>query len=237
MYWWNVSKLAEDLREGRVTEKERFKYFLATFAAWGLAVQLFLYTGIVLSEENLVSSTIMLALAVLGIGLCYRINKNGDNADFVPRMICLGWPISILVVVVYSAFFLVYEAPMSLGNATLDSQSFLSAFQKYVRGSWSWWAMLCVTFYLTTLGKTLAIVAGAKGAESVYKRRGTDLLQWVGGSIGIVVALGTTLFFIFGYVFDGIMAGLVFHTLLGLGCLLGLGIVLVRLSRSSWRHS
>jgi hypothetical protein len=29
MYWWNVSKLAEDLREGRVEEKERFKYYFA----------------------------------------------------------------------------------------------------------------------------------------------------------------------------------------------------------------
>lgn len=31
MYWWNMSKLADDLREGKLTEDERLKYYLATF--------------------------------------------------------------------------------------------------------------------------------------------------------------------------------------------------------------
>jgi hypothetical protein len=165
MYWWYVSKLAEDLREGRVTEKQRFNYFLATCATWVLAAQLFSYAGSALCAENLVSSTMMLALTALGIALCYKINKGGDNADFVPRMICLGWPISIRVAVTYSAILLVFAVLISLGDAAVGSESFLSAFQKFVRASLGWWGMLSVTFYLTTIGKILAIVARTKGAE------------------------------------------------------------------------
>ena len=41
MYWLSVSKLAEDLREGRVDQKEQFKYYLATFILWNIFVQLF----------------------------------------------------------------------------------------------------------------------------------------------------------------------------------------------------
>ncbi len=50
MYWLNVSKLAEDLREGRVDERERFKYYLATFAALVLS---FRYSSIRSSHSAL----------------------------------------------------------------------------------------------------------------------------------------------------------------------------------------
>ncbi len=38
MHWWNISKLAEDLREGRVDEKERFRYFLPSFIGFELVI-------------------------------------------------------------------------------------------------------------------------------------------------------------------------------------------------------
>lgn len=50
MYWWKTSKLVEDLREGRVDEKERFKYFMATLVAWNVAAQAFLYSGFFSAE-------------------------------------------------------------------------------------------------------------------------------------------------------------------------------------------
>ncbi|HTY21555.1 MAG TPA: hypothetical protein VMC85_00370 [Desulfomonilaceae bacterium] len=65
MYWWNASKLAEDLREGRVAEKERFKYFLATFVAWSIVVQLFFFAGGTFSIDGLISSAIILAAMVI----------------------------------------------------------------------------------------------------------------------------------------------------------------------------
>ena len=38
MYWWNISKLEEDLRERRVDEKERFKDSLANLIGFELVI-------------------------------------------------------------------------------------------------------------------------------------------------------------------------------------------------------
>lgn len=69
MYWWNAQKLTEDLREGRVDEKERFKYFLATF----IALNILVYSGNAFSLEDLVSTGLSLAVIVIGTILCYRV--------------------------------------------------------------------------------------------------------------------------------------------------------------------
>jgi hypothetical protein len=100
MYCWNVSKLAEDLREGQVDEKERFKYFLATLIGWSVAGLLFLHSGRTFSTDGLISIGLILAIGVVGIILYYRVNKSGDNIDFIPRMICLGGPSGL----VFAAF-------------------------------------------------------------------------------------------------------------------------------------
>ena len=89
MYWWNVSKLAEDLREGRVDEKERFKVLSRDFYRRYLAGQLFFNSGDTFSIERLISVTVILAFTVIGIIVCYKANKSGDNTDFIARMICL----------------------------------------------------------------------------------------------------------------------------------------------------
>ena len=108
MYWWNASKLAEDLREGRVDEKERFKYFLATFIVWVPAVQLLPFPGGASGVEAWISAAVSLAAVLVGITACYAINKSGDNIDFVGRMICLGWPVSIGLTVLYSPVFSIF---------------------------------------------------------------------------------------------------------------------------------
>jgi hypothetical protein len=46
------------------------------------------------------------AITVAGILSCYSVNKHGDNRDFIARMICLGWPVGIQVIVGYAAMFL-----------------------------------------------------------------------------------------------------------------------------------
>jgi hypothetical protein len=43
MYWWKVDKLAEDLREGRVSEKERLKYYLAFILLYGIGLEIAFY--------------------------------------------------------------------------------------------------------------------------------------------------------------------------------------------------
>jgi hypothetical protein len=95
MYWFNSSKLAEDFREGRVDERERFKYYLASLIAWSVVIQVLIFTGAGFNVENLVSAGANLVVIVVGTVLCYRENKRGDDKDFIPRMICLGWPVGV----------------------------------------------------------------------------------------------------------------------------------------------
>ena len=57
---------------------------------------------------NIISSAASLIIDITGTILCYRANRNGDNDDFIGRMICLSWPILIRVVVLFAIFLVVF---------------------------------------------------------------------------------------------------------------------------------
>ena len=97
MYWWNVSKLAENFREDPVDEKERFKYYLATVIVWTAFSQLSSHAGSTFKFVELVYAIVMVTGTIVGTIICYRANSSGDNTDFIGRMVCLSWPISIKI--------------------------------------------------------------------------------------------------------------------------------------------
>jgi hypothetical protein len=199
MYSWHVSKLAEDLRDGRVDEKERFKYYLATFVAWNLAAHLFfLHGGDAFSIERLISVTVILAFSVIGIILCYKANKSGDNTDFIARMICLGWPIGVQVVVMISTLALASAVAVSLGEASLG-HSFLSALSDRIRGIWRpyYWALFILPYYFNISWNLIYIDRGKKAEDSPPTQK-TDwslgkVVIGILGGIGIVVVTGSLL--------------------------------------------
>jgi hypothetical protein len=193
MYWWNVSKLAADLREGRVDERQRFNYYLATFIAWNLAAQLFFLHGdATFSIERLITVTVILAFSAIGIILCYRVNKKGDDTDFIARMICLGWPIGIQFAVMLSAFALAGGVAISLGEASLG-RSFLSAFSDQIRGLWRpfYWNFFILPYYFTISLNLISIARGKKAEDSPPTPK-TDwslgkVVIGILGGIGIVI--------------------------------------------------
>ena len=65
MYWWNVSKLAEDFQQDRVDEKERFKYFLAATIGWTAVLEIASYSGSAFKLLDLTHSAIMLILELI----------------------------------------------------------------------------------------------------------------------------------------------------------------------------
>ncbi|MBI4963349.1 MAG: hypothetical protein HY913_08730 [Desulfomonile tiedjei] len=99
MYWWNVSQLAEDLREGRVEEKERFKYYLAYIVSGEVILRCWMYFPETFNILTLMCNAASVIIVTTGVMLCYRANRNGDNTDFIGRMICLGWPVGIRLLV------------------------------------------------------------------------------------------------------------------------------------------
>jgi len=198
MYWWNVSKLAEDLREGRVDEKERFKYFLASFIAWNVALLVFYYFGGLGSIENLVYVVVSLVSAIVGICLCYRANNKGDKIDFIPRMICLSWPVGIQLGISFSAAFLLLGIVGSLPTAALEPSSFLSSLPGRIQELWfSFLGVVFVWAFYHIVCRNIAFASKVKGAEDKSRLGGTDgpmmgiALGYLSG-IGVLVAIVLT---------------------------------------------
>jgi hypothetical protein len=106
MYWWNMSKLADDLREGKVNE-QRLKYYLATFLSWSVSVLLFLYCSHPFEIVHLIPVCLNMVVTIIGIVSCYKINKDGDGKDFIGRMVCLGWPGAVRTLALFAALFLI----------------------------------------------------------------------------------------------------------------------------------
>jgi uncharacterized membrane-anchored protein YitT (DUF2179 family) len=155
MYWWNASKLAEDLREGRVDEKQRFNYFLATFIALTLVVHVFSHYGALFPGERLIPVALNLIFTVIGISLCYRANKSGDNKDFIARIICLGWPSGIRTMVLVLALALLVVATFSM-ETTIPNAI----------GRSLWFSWVLIWLYYSMVSMYISRCAQGKGAEN-----------------------------------------------------------------------
>ncbi len=199
MYLWNASKLAGDLREGRVDEKERFKYYLATLAVLSIVVPVFFYSVEPLSIDDLIYLIVSAIIGVIGTILCYRANRSGDNIDFIPRMICLYWMGICGFLTLCIIFFVIH----SLVEAPYELSSFLfyaSDIRQRVREFWIGWGSfssvpLFVVGCYIILYSNLVCVSRAKEGRILVEMMTTDL------SLG-KAALGVLMFpgsiFIFG---------------------------------------
>jgi hypothetical protein len=170
MHWWNVSKLAEDLREGRVDEKERFKYFVASLVAWALAGLFVVYSPGPFDTRLPLSAAAYLIMAILGTVFCYRANKSGDDADFIPRMICLGLPTAIQFAAFLASLLLTIGVIESLPAA---ASGILSLAYTIPGKTWKLWTdclassgtIVFTVLYFLTIYDHIALAAKVKGAE------------------------------------------------------------------------
>lgn len=87
MYLWNVNALVKEFQEDRISEREKMKYYLVTSVLMTLGQQ----HGLQIGVNNIVYAVVVF----LGVVLCYKANSNGDNRNFIDRMVCLGFPIMI----------------------------------------------------------------------------------------------------------------------------------------------
>jgi hypothetical protein len=169
MYWWNVSSLADDLKEGRIDDKERFRYFLATFLAWSIAVPLYAYFSSPFEAVHLFSVIPNLLFACIGITTCYEFNRRGDNSDFIGRMICLGWPSAIRTIALWLAvlsIFLVAVSPLSRETTLTE------AFGKLLRG-WLWPEIM---IYFSIVLRHVTYIAQPKDSETALQKRQVQLM-------------------------------------------------------------
>ena len=100
MYFWKVNALVEDLKNRRVSQRQKMHYYLALT----LLSLIYVYiTGLIAVKPNLLTGiNILLGLSITagGILLCYKANSQGDDEEFIDRIVCLSWPISVRMIVI-----------------------------------------------------------------------------------------------------------------------------------------
>lgn len=187
MYWWNASKLAADFREGRVDEKERFKYYLATVIAWNIIVQTIFRYGDLSWRAHLLFSLTILIITVVGTVLCYGANKRGDDTDFIPRMICLGWPIGFRLAVIFGGFILVLVFSESLPAKPVAPETLWQAILETLQRRWNTtlgiYGMGFMVVYYSDIYQCLISITQVRGAEDQIQ------VQEAGWSPGRIAAL------------------------------------------------
>jgi len=97
MYLWNTKALAKELKEGTLSESQKFKYYIT------VTLLFYLFTMLPGSKESSIilysflGMLVSLLIIFFGIYKCYQVNKSGDNVNFIERFICLSLPVGIRV--------------------------------------------------------------------------------------------------------------------------------------------
>jgi hypothetical protein len=101
MYLWNTKALASQLKSGSLSQAERFKYFLAVTILDIMLFEILRYLKLaILSITNLIESSTMVLITILGTYWSYTANKTGDDREFIDRYICLSIPLTIRMLAV-----------------------------------------------------------------------------------------------------------------------------------------
>ena len=93
-----------------MSQKEEFKYMLLFSVLMIFTSDPLFYVG---SSHNIyesVSTILMLAVSVWGVYYCYKINSAGDNKDFIVRVMCIGLPVGIRVLVIFIPIYILVQA-------------------------------------------------------------------------------------------------------------------------------
>lgn len=92
MYLWNVNRLAEELRSGNLSEKQKLMYFL-------VYLSLLLASGAFTEATSVAMRILGVAIAIIiqliTTAVCYQANSRGDDKNFLERYICLQVPMTI----------------------------------------------------------------------------------------------------------------------------------------------
>lgn len=112
MYFWKINKLVKELSENSISQNEKYKYLLTFMIITAFIIEVSEYVSENPSFIPITCSILVLLATVVGTIYCYRLNRQGDNLDFVDRYICLYIPIFIKVTVF---FIIMFSSYMILG--------------------------------------------------------------------------------------------------------------------------
>lgn len=118
MYISDIKNLVKQLKENTLTQYEEWQQYLLVILSDALVIvktPRFASDGY---EEYV--HLIIIAITLLGGSYyCYTINKNGDNKDFIKRILCLSFPVRFnLGFWLFGVYFLFFVLPFMLISLT-----------------------------------------------------------------------------------------------------------------------
>lgn len=97
MYFWNTKALAEDIKNGNLTENDWKNYYLAG----SIFVTLSMYLMVLSPRENgtsvLIEAILMIGILIFGISTTFNSHQANSNkvSDYIATMAALSFPIII----------------------------------------------------------------------------------------------------------------------------------------------
>ena len=95
MYYWNTKELADQIKEGSISEKEKKNYFIVM----SIIVTLSGYSVIGSEITNSMAIFVMILLEILitifGINITFNTNQGNEGSDYIARVTMLSLPIGI----------------------------------------------------------------------------------------------------------------------------------------------
>lgn len=108
MIFWNVSKLAEQLRNGELSSKQKMRYLLLVFVFLGITP--YAYLGESYNAAYGLEVLVILFTSIWGILYCHEANEEGDGKNFIERFICIGVPVGVRVMVFFLPAYFILSA-------------------------------------------------------------------------------------------------------------------------------
>jgi hypothetical protein len=119
---WRVDRLVRDLREGRLTARDRLHYCVASVALHGVLGPALL--PIFQTEKTAIWTVCRAAIALLGLALTFHANGGRAGQSFVVRYCCLALPILLRTCVIgYATYYALSYGAEILGPPSLTQPS------------------------------------------------------------------------------------------------------------------
>ena len=99
MIFWNVRKLAEQLKNEELSSKQKLRYLLLVFVFLGITP--YAYLGEAFNSAYGIEVLVVLFATIWGVLYCHEANEEGDGKDFFERFICIGVPVGVRLMAVF----------------------------------------------------------------------------------------------------------------------------------------
>ena len=103
MHLWNIDTLATELRSGKLSEEQSFRYFFVLLVVQALPFFLpWRHEGSLTFSSmgfGVIIPLLWFITGIAGLIICFRGNQKADGVDFIRRFVCLEIPALIRTVV------------------------------------------------------------------------------------------------------------------------------------------